>query len=176
MNHICEPFSKQLVRYIHFYDTAEVLQRLATNALEVSVTRSHAHDTITIADITVPMTHAFGAIPDTTCEYDTWTRTWMFQTKRKLPDRMRAHMIQLYLTEAFVTYPDCAARICDIAICTLRDMKHILIDNGVGGIWSKKNDVMSISRFLCFLRSTDAFETLCAQMNHTEQLQQGTTE
>jgi len=174
MNHICEPFSKQLVRYISFFDTTEVLRRLANNTLDVIVTRSQEHDTITIADITVPMTHEFGAIPDTTCEYDTWTKTWIFTATRRLPDKTRASLIQIYLTKAFVAYPDCAARICDVAIATLRNTKHIYVMQDIGGIWSTATHT-DISSFLTLIRSTDAFQTLCAQIHETGDSKQSGT-
>ena len=159
----------QFVDLISFFLPHVVVDALMYSPLDIVLTCSDYTNTICFAGLNIPYKEAIQLQKPIRCIWDPQYKSHRFyECVSKSNNHTRSLYIATYLQTCFLRFPHLAARVCDMAICTLR-LNPTLTCVDIGPLW-KSNE--TLLKRLTYLRSTNAFQHLIQQVTTGHELEE----
>lgn len=122
----------ELASCIHYFPISTVLRSLLCNELKLRVRVSAFSNSLSFYGIEIPQPAGIAWESEvTSCLYHPSTKMWIYHMKDMRELSERGLLISCYLSMCMNHFPQCAARIIDISLCTLRDLPRVRVNHSV---------------------------------------------
>lgn len=159
----------ELASCIHYFPIQTVLRSLLCNKLALRIRVSAFSNSLSVYGIEIPQPTGINWPSDVTqCVYHPATKMWIYHMQDCAELCDRGLLVSCYLSMCMNHFPQCAARIIDISICTLRDLPRVTISDS-SELPPLFQDCGDLLEHLTDLRASTALQQYIPEPNASKQ-------